>query len=172
MVLLFPVKTYKGEKHMPNGFYTREEIKRKLRKLKKVEVKIRFGNSGFSENGLSENIKNVKLVWDEFFDLNEVYKGHSKYSLAELSAMGKDALKDVISEFFFSVYYTYYKENCIINTGLYDPDILKQFGLPYDADMDAIKKRFRELAKKYHPDTGGDSTKFIELMEAYKKLGK
>ncbi|HEY8420442.1 MAG TPA: J domain-containing protein [Thermoclostridium sp.] len=50
--------------------------------------------------------------------------------------------------------------------------MLKQFGLPYDADMDAIKKRFRELAKKYHPDTGGDSTKFIELMEAYKKLGK
>lgn len=45
-----------------------------------------------------------------------------------------------------------------------------QMGLPFDADVTAIKKKFRELAKKYHPDTGGDSTKFIELMENYKKL--
>jgi len=33
-----------------------------------------------------------------------------------------------------------------------------------------IKKKFRELAKKYYPDTIGDSSKFIELMENYKKL--
>ena len=59
---------------MPDCCYSREEIKRKIRKLKKVEVKIRFGSSGFSENGFSERIHNVKLVWDEFFDLNETYK--------------------------------------------------------------------------------------------------
>lgn len=155
---------------MPDSFFTREEIKRKIRKLKKVEVKIRFGNSGFSENGFSEKIKNVKLVWDEFFDLNGVYKGHSKYSLASLVAMEKNTLKDIISEFFFNVYYRYYKENGIVNTGLYNPNLLAQLGLPYDADRNIIKKRFRELAKKYHPDTGGDSTKFIDLMENYKKL--
>ena len=157
---------------MPDCCYSREEIKRKIRKLKKVEVKIRFGSSGFSENGFSERIHNVKLVWDEFFDLNETYKGNAWYSLSQLASMGKETLKDVISEFFFNVYYKYYKENGIINTGIYDPYILEQFGLPYDADMNAIKKRFRELAKKYHPDTGGDSTKFIELMENYKKLSR
>jgi DnaJ-class molecular chaperone len=47
---------------------------------------------------------------------------------------------------------------------------LAQLGLPYDADKNTIKKRFRELAKKYHPDTGGDSMKFIQLMESYRKL--
>lgn len=157
---------------MSDNFYSREEIKRKIRKLKKIEVKIRFGSSGFSESGFSKRINNVKLVWDDFFDLNEVYKGHSRYSLAQLASMGKDALKNGISEFFFNVYYIYYKENGIVNTSLYDPDILTQFGLPYDADIDTIKKKFRELAKKYHPDTGGDTAKFIELMETYKKLIK
>lgn len=58
----------------------------------------------------------------------------------------------------------------MINVPLYNPDILARLGLPIDADSKAIKKKFRELAKKYHPDTGGDSSKFIEFMEDYKKL--
>ena len=48
--------------------------------------------------------------------------------------------------------------------------MLAQMGLRYDADNNAVKKKFRELAKKYHPDMGGESTKFIEMMEQYRKL--
>lgn len=158
------------EMHMSGFAFTREEIKRKIRKLKRLEVKIRFGNSGFSEQGLSDKMKHVKLIWDEFFDLNEKDRGKARYSLAGLSAMEKVALENVISEFFFNVYYRYYKENGIVTADLYNPSLLVEFGLPCDADRNTIKKRFRELAKKYHPDTGGDSTKFIELMESYKKL--
>lgn len=152
--------------------FTREEIKRKIRKLKKLEIKIRFGNYGFSEQGISDQIRHVKLVWDEFFDLSDSRKGKAKYSLGGLSSMGRDEFREIISEFFFSVYYRYYKENGFVNMDLYNPNLLAQFGLPYDADRNAIKKRFRELAKKYHPDTGGDSTKFIELMENYRKLSE
>jgi curved DNA-binding protein CbpA len=36
--------------------------------------------------------------------------------------------------------------------------------------MEDIKRRFRELALKYHPDRGGDSEKFIEILDVYKKL--
>lgn len=150
--------------------FTREEIKRKIRKLKKLEVKIRFNNFAFSQQDISEKIKFIRLVWDDFFDLNDSCKKKAKYSLNTLLSMDKDGLKEVFSEFFFYVYYIYYKENGILNDGLYDPSILAQFGLPYNADREAVKKRFRELAKKYHPDTGGESTKFIELMENYKKL--
>jgi hypothetical protein len=155
---------------MPGLGFTRDEIKKKIRKLKKLEVKIRFGASGFTDDGFSDRIKHAGLVWDTFFDLNNGCGGKAKYSLARLTAMDKDELKEAITEFFFNVYYRFYRENGFVNTDLYDPGLLAQLGLPYDADKAAIKKRFRELAKKYHPDTGGDSMKFIQLMESYRKL--
>ena len=157
---------------MSDRYVNYDEVKRKTRKLKKLEIKIRFGHIGFADNKqeLFRRLSHTSLVWDEFFDLHEVCKKEVKYSIGRLAAMDKDEFKNVVSEFFFNVYYRYYKENGIVNIHLYDPDILAQMGLPFDADGNAIKKRFRELAKQYHPDTGGDSTKFIELMENYKKL--
>lgn len=150
--------------------YTRDEIKQKIRKLKKLEIRIRFGATGFSQQGISDRVKHEHLVWDEFFDLNDCCRGKAKYTLRVLAGMEKDELKEIIGEFFFHVYYQYYKENGFVSENLFSPSLLAQFGLPYDADRNAIKKRFRELAKKYHPDTGGDSAKFIEMMENYKKL--
>lgn len=148
-----------------------DEIKKKIRKLKKLEVKIRFGNYAFSdEGGFSSKTRHAKLVWDEFFDLRENSNTNRKYSLFSLAAMDKNRFKDVVAEFFFAVYYRYYKENGIVCGNMYDPGLLAFFDLPYDAARTEIKKKFRELAKKYHPDTGGDSTKFIELMENYRKL--
>lgn len=148
-----------------------DDIKKKIRKLKKIEIKIRFGVSAFSDDCfITAKTKHNKLVWDEFFDLKGDYNSKKKYSLFTLAYMDKNQFKDVITEYFFSVYYRYYKENGILSENLYDPGLLALFGLPYDAARDEIKKKFRELAKKYHPDTGGDSLKFIELMDSYKKL--
>ncbi len=44
-------------------------------------------------------------------------------------------------------------------------------GIPKDASKDDIKKAFRTLAHKYHPDKqGGDASKFKEASEAYSVL--
>jgi len=45
-------------------------------------------------------------------------------------------------------------------------------GLPKNATQEQIKKAYRKLSLKYHPDkTGGDDKKFKELNEAYSVLG-
>ena len=43
-------------------------------------------------------------------------------------------------------------------------------GVQRDATQDDIKKAFRRLAAKYHPDAGGDEKKFAEVSEAYTVL--
>ena len=43
-------------------------------------------------------------------------------------------------------------------------------GVQKNASDDEIKKAFRKLAVKYHPDNGGDEAKFKELSEAYETL--
>lgn len=43
-------------------------------------------------------------------------------------------------------------------------------GVKRDATDDEVKKAFRKLAAKYHPDRGGDEEKFKEISEAYDTL--
>jgi curved DNA-binding protein CbpA len=40
-------------------------------------------------------------------------------------------------------------------------------GLPDFASIEEVKKAFRELAKKHHPDRGGDPEKFKKILKAY-----
>ena len=149
------------------------DIKRKIRNLKKVELKIRFHVMDFSENNskdISNKLNNANLIWDDFFDLHESTSKSVKYPLKRLAKMNKEELKNIISEFYYGVYYQVYKDNGMLDMSFYDPDILAQLGLPFDADISTIKKRFRELAKIYHPDAGGDEAKFIEILEQFESL--
>lgn len=50
------------------------------------------------------------------------------------------------------------------------PDYYKTLGVPRNATEDEIKKAFRKLARKHHPDAGGDEAKFKEINEAYEVL--
>lgn len=43
-------------------------------------------------------------------------------------------------------------------------------GISRSASQDEIKKAFRKLAAKHHPDKGGDHKKFVEIKEAYETL--
>lgn len=44
-------------------------------------------------------------------------------------------------------------------------------GVKKEADQAEIKKAYRNLSKKHHPDVGGDEAKFKEISEAYQVLG-
>lgn len=50
-------------------------------------------------------------------------------------------------------------------------DYYQTLGVPRTASEDDIKKAFRKLAMKHHPDRGGDEKKFKEINEAYDTLG-
>ncbi len=49
-------------------------------------------------------------------------------------------------------------------------DYYKILGVDKKSSTDEIKKAFRKLAHKYHPDKGGDEKKFKEASEAYQIL--
>src|ERR1700677_3711411 len=49
-------------------------------------------------------------------------------------------------------------------------DYYNVLGVDRKASKDDVKKAFRKLAQKYHPDKGGDEAKFKEITEAYSVL--
>jgi preprotein translocase subunit Sec63 len=49
---------------------------------------------------------------------------------------------------------------------------LAVLGLPLNASPDQIKRRYRKLAKRYHPDCGGDPKQMQRIIAAYEVLTK
>lgn len=139
-----------------------DELKRKLRSLKKLETTIRFSNRTLTGR--------EQFVWDKFFSARKDTDTSVKYNMKLLLTMDREKIKEVFDEFFYHVYFQYYSENGITLKDLYDPNLLSMLGLSQGATIEEIKKRFRELALKYHPDKGGDSEMFIKIFDAYKKL--
>lgn len=136
-------------------------LKHRLRELKRVERKIRFGDA---------QGKALPLVWDLFFDLRDAGAVQAKYPLQVLAAMDRETLRLVIGEYWSYVCRELFHETDIPGGVKYDAGVLLQWGLPADAGAAAVKRKFRELAKLYHPDAGGDEQSFIALMEAYRQL--
>ena len=141
------------------------ELKQTIRRLKRLEMMTRYG---FSKEYLNQNTSNrildqLPLVWKEFFDLNNS-NPKANYSFSKLERMDKEQLKQTIGEYWFQVYYKMYCENGAQINDVLPPELLSYLELPFDADLSAVKKRFRELYKTCHPDEGGDADKFIELM--------
>ncbi|GHO50687.1 J domain-containing protein [Ktedonospora formicarum] len=44
------------------------------------------------------------------------------------------------------------------------------FGLDHTATQEDLKRQYRQLAKRYHPDMGGDEAKFKTLQYAHTLL--
>jgi len=49
---------------------------------------------------------------------------------------------------------------------------LSVLGLPVNATPQQIKRRYRTLAKRYHPDRGGDQRQMQRIIAAYEYLMK
>jgi len=49
-------------------------------------------------------------------------------------------------------------------------DYYQILGVSHNASQDEVKKAYRKLAHKHHPDKGGDEKKFKEINEAYQVL--
>lgn len=45
----------------------------------------------------------------------------------------------------------------------------KPFGLKKSSSDDDVKKKYRELVLKFHPDKGGDEKQFIKIQEEWEK---
>jgi hypothetical protein len=136
-------------------------LKYKLRQLRRLEQKIRSINQPASPT--------YPLVWDVFFSTKPA-KGQEKYHLSQLVAMSELEYKSVIEEYFLRVYFQSWKENGLSIGDVYNPQLLEQLDLQPYAGFQDIKKRFRELAMRYHPDRGGDADKFMDLMGIYNQL--
>lgn len=134
-------------------------VKKKIRKLKKLEIQIRFGCDKYA---------NQSLLWSEFFDLTG--KREVKYPLSYLLTVDNNEYRRIADEFLDFIYGKLFEYLNIQDGYCFDKALLIKLDLPTNADIAAVKKRFRELAKLYHPDMGGDAQKFIELMKIYNKL--
>jgi len=135
------------------------DIKQKIRKLKSLEIELRSGKNRYESR---------PLLWHEFFDLSG--KRNVKYPLPYLLSIDADEYKRIAGEFSAFIYGDFFEHLSFQGGPHFDKALLVQLGLPYDADSFAVKKKFRQLAKQYHPDMGGHSQKFIELMDLFQKL--
>lgn len=134
------------------------KVKRIIRNLKKEEVRMICGLLGI-------DTVSFPLVWSQYFELKEPYKGNAKYNLDQLINMSEIEFEKVIKNYFNSILNQIYSQEKII-------EIYPIFNLPLNSDMDTVKSRFRELAKKMHPDTGGSHEEFIALSQAYDNFVK
>lgn len=138
------------------------ELKHKLRKLKRLEIEQRFDG---------KEQPRFSFIWDSFFDLRDAENSKAKYSISKLAAMSHEEYKNAVYEYLSFLYNEIYKTTYTHDKN-YDLNTLIKMNLPYDAGEREIKRKFHELAKIYHPDTGGNGDEFMELMAEYKKLLK
>lgn len=142
--------------------YTSDQVKHKLRQLKKMEIAVRFQDQPAPPG--------IRLVWDVFFSTKAGNGGSVKYPMDQLLGMDRQQLKEVFEEYWCRIYLQTCQQYGFGTTAVYDARLLELIGLPPYAEAEEITQRYRDLAKKYHPDLGGDAEKFIALSGVYEQL--
>ena len=88
-----------------------------------------------------EKIKAYYLDWDEFTQSDQ------------------ESIETLLNSF-WQRYFATDEELSALNT----------LGLEEGSDWPTIRSRYRQLASQHHPDKGGESTRFIDIREAYELL--
>jgi hypothetical protein len=138
------------------------QLKRTLRQVRQLELTLRFGRAPAPDH--------PPLVWDVFFSTKDVDSRSVKYPLSHLLHLEREEFKAILDEYFARIYAQTTQDQGLSQVDVYDPQLLARLGLPPDAGSIEIKQRFRALAKQYHPDRGGESTQFVELVALYERL--
>ena len=133
-------------------------LKRALRRLKKEELRMRFGEECLRRDG--------GLIWEAYFSFRE--GARVRYPFEALLRSGREGFQEAAAAFYAALCADFLRAEG--QGGSYDQRLLAQMGLPPDAGEAEVKSRFRALAKELHPDCGGDGAAFIELMDIYRKL--
>lgn len=107
------------------------------------------------------------LIWNQFFS-DHPAACTCKYPFAVLLS-DDQYRRQAFEDYIITLYYQYFRERGMLETPA-DPGGLVELGLPPDASVQEIKARFRALAKKYHPDVGGEHLQMLELIKQYHKL--
>lgn len=138
------------------------QLKRTLRQLRQLELTWRFGQAPAPDH--------PPLVWDVFFSTKAIESRPVKYPLSHLLQLERAEFKAILDEYFARIYVQAAEGRSLTQAVVYDPQLLARLGLPPDAGSNEIKRQFRALAMQYHPDRGGDSTQFVELVALYESL--
>jgi DnaJ domain len=138
------------------------QLKRTLRQLRQLELTLRFGQAPAPDH--------PPLVWDVFFSTKAADSRPVKYPLSHLLQLEREEFKAILDEYFARIYAQTADGQSLTQADVYDPRLLARLGLPPDADGNEVKRQFRALAKQYHPDLGGESTQFVELVALYESL--
>ena len=141
---------------------TCSQLKRTLRQLRQLELTLRFGRVPAPDH--------PPLVWDVFFSTKDADSRSVKYPLSHLLHLEREEFKAILDEYFSRIYAQTAQDQRLTVAEVYNPQLLARFGLPPYAGSREIKQRFRALAKQYHPDRGGESAQFIELVALYERL--
>lgn len=131
-------------------------LMRRLRRMKRDEIRLRFDDPVRPAG---------ESVWSRYFGAPS-----PRYGRDLLLSMDEGAFGLVERDFYAEVLTLYLRERDFLACALGDPAALNLLGLPPDADAEEIKKRFRQLAHRFHPDHGGDADAFREILDAYRKL--
>ena len=138
------------------------QLKRTLRHVRQLELTLRFGRAPDPDH--------PPLVWDVFFSTKDVDSRSVKYPLSHLLHLEREEFKAILDEYFARIYAQTAQDQRLGQADVYDPQLLARLGLPPDAGSSEIKQRFRALAKQFHPDRGGESAQFVELVALYERL--